>query len=285
KAGYTTASATSSAVTVTAGTLTDTGLPSISGTGVFGTSLTGSAGTWTEGPSVSSQWYRDGVATGDTDSTYDILATDVGKSITYRTTGTKAGYTTASATSSAVTVTAATMPSTGTPSISGTGAVGTVLTGSNGTWPAGVSFTTQWYIDGSSSGDTDTSYTVRASDLGKDILFRVVATKAGYTSVTENSESVRVTEGTISPTATPKISGTAKVRKTLTARTSGWMPGSTFSYQWLRNGTPILSATGVKYKLTESDKRKKISVRVFATAPGYFDSIIRTSKVTKKVAG
>lgn len=245
------------------------GTSSISGTGVFGTSLTGSTGSWAAETSLSSEWYRDGSATGDTDSTYDIVASDVGKSITYRTTGTKTDYYPAVATSSGVLVTAATLPSTGTPEISGTGAVGTTLTGSTGTWPEGVTFTTQWLRDGSSAGDTDSSYAIVGGDLGDEIVFRVVASKPGYTPVTANSVGFTVVAGTISPTATPTISGTAKVNKTLTARTIGWMASLTYNYRWLRNDVPIVGATSSTYKLKSADKRKRISVEVTATRLGY----------------
>ncbi len=245
------------------------GTSSISGTGVFGTSLTGSTGSWAAGTSLSSEWYRDGSATGDTDSTYDIVASDVGKSITYRTTGTKTDYYPAVATSSEVLVTAATLPSTGTPSVSGTGAVGTTLTGSTGTWPEGVTFTTQWIRDESSVGDTDSSYTIAGTDLGDEMVFRVVASKPGYTTVTADSLAVTVVAGTITPTATPTISGTAKVNKTLAARTIGWMASLTYNYRWLRNDAPIVGATSSTYKLKSADKRKRISVEVTATRLGY----------------
>lgn len=176
----------------------------------------------------------------------------------------------------------ATLASIGTPIISGTGAVGTTLTGSTGTWPSGVTFTTQWIRNGSSAGDTDSSYSITGSDLGREMTFRVVASKSGYTSVTANSGGVTVTAGTISPTATPKISGTATVKKTLTARTRGWMPSVTFSYQWLRNGAPIVGATSSKYKLKTADKRKRVSVQVTATRSGY-NPVTLTSGQTRAV--
>jgi hypothetical protein len=254
------------------------GTPTISGTGVFGTSLTGSTGTWTEGSSLSSEWYRNGVATGDTDSTYDILASDVGKSITYRTTGAKDGYATATASSSGVTVTAATLPSTGTPSISGTGAVGTTLTGSTGDWPDGVTFATQWMRNGSSASDTDSSYTVQGSDLGREMVFRVVASKPGYTSVTANSTGVTVTAGTISPTGTPTISGTAAVGTTLTGSNGTWASGLTYATQWYRNGS--LVGTGSSYGLTSSDFGQPIVFRVVGSRTGYTSVTADSASVT-----
>lgn len=258
------------------------GTSSISGAGVFGTSLTGLSDSWADDTSLSSEWYRNGAPTGDTDATYDILASDVGKSITYRTTGTKTDYYPATVTSSEVAITAATLPSTGTPSISGTGAVGTALTGSTGDWPEGVTLATQWIRNGSSAGDTYSSYAILASDLGGEMVFRVVASKPGYTSVTANSAGLSVIAGTISPTATPTISGTATVKKTLTARTTGWMPSVTFGYQWLRNGVDIPAATRSTYKLVKADGKKRISVTVTATRLGYTAATL-TSAPTRAV--
>ena len=87
---------------------------------------------------------------------------------------------------------------------------------------------------------------------------------------------------TISPTATPTISGTATVKKTLTARTTGWMAGLTFSYQWLRNGADIPAATLATYKLVKADAKKRISVRVRATHSGYAPKSL-TSGLTRAV--
>lgn len=71
------------------------------------------------------------------------------------------------------------------------------------------------------------------------------------------------------------ISGTKTVGKTLTATATAWLAGSypttraTMTVRWLRNGVPISGATGWTYKLTSSDKGKKISVRATATRYGY----------------
>jgi hypothetical protein len=111
-----------------------------------------------------------------------------------------------------------------------------------------VTFVTEWRRNGSPASDTDSSYTIAGSDLGLEMVFRVVASKPGYTPVEVNSAGVTVVAGTITPTATPTISGTATVKKTLTARTTGWMAGLTFSYQWLRNGVDIPAATLATYK-------------------------------------
>jgi hypothetical protein len=111
-------------------------------------------------------------------------------------------------------------------------------------------------------------------------------TTTGYSDYGSRGEYRVLVDGeplaTISPTAAPTISGTATVRKTLTARTTGWMPSVTFSYQWLRNGAPIAGATSSRYKRKSADKRKRISVQVTATRSGY-NPVTLTSSQTRAV--
>jgi hypothetical protein len=148
-------------------------------------------------------------------------------------------------------------------------------------WLDGVSFSTQWYRNGSAASDSDSSYTILPSDLGKTLVFRVVASKAGYNSVTANSVSKTVIAGTISPTATPTITGTAKVGKTLSSNAGTWQSGVTLTRQWLRNGSPISRATGTTYKLKSTDKSKRISVKVTATMTGYNPAAFTSAQTAK----
>jgi len=85
---------------------------------------------------------------------------------------------------------------------------------------------------------------------------------------------------------TVKISGTAKVGHTLTAKVSGLSPssesGAKYKYQWLRNGSAISGAKGKTYAVTSSDAGKKLSVQVTATKDGYSSKSIASG--TLKVA-
>ncbi|MBN9105139.1 MAG: Ig-like domain repeat protein [Propionibacteriaceae bacterium] len=80
----------------------------------------------------------------------------------------------------------------------------------------------------------------------------------------------------------PTISGTAKVGKKLTAKVKAWSPKATFKYQWFAGGKAIKAATKSTYKLTKSQKGKKITVKVTGSATGYV-SVSLTSKATAKV--
>ena len=83
-----------------AGALQATVAPAVTGTAQVGQTLTVSNGTWTNTPTFARQWYADGVAiAGATGTTYVPVVGDVGKKITAKVTGSKAGYTSVTATS------------------------------------------------------------------------------------------------------------------------------------------------------------------------------------------
>lgn len=84
-------------------------------------------------------------------------------------------------------------------------------------------------------------------------------------------------------TPTPKISGTAKVGKTLKAKAGTWKPsGAKFSYQWYRGSSKISGAKKSTYKLVSADKGKRVKVVVTGSKSGY-TTASSTSAQTAKV--
>lgn len=84
--------------------------------------------------------------------------------------------------------------------------------------------------------------------------------------------------------ATPRISGTAKVGRTLKVKVGSWSPKPSFTYQWFANGKRITSkGTKSSFKLTAKQKGKRITVRVTGRKSGYV-TVTTTSRATKKVA-
>lgn len=102
KPGYVTATRTSKATAaVVKGTLT-TARPTVTGTPKVGARLTAYRGTWTAGTTFSYRWYANGKAiSGASSTTYTLKASDRGKVITVKVTGSKPGYVTATTTSKA----------------------------------------------------------------------------------------------------------------------------------------------------------------------------------------
>lgn len=83
---------------------------------------------------------------------------------------------------------------------------------------------------------------------------------------------------------TPRISGTAKVGRTLKVKVGTWSPRPSFRYQWFANGRKITKkGTKSSFKLTSKQKGKRITVRVTGSRSGYA-TISKTSKKTRKVA-
>lgn len=82
--------------------------------------------------------------------------------------------------------------------------------------------------------------------------------------------------------ATPKITGTKKVTKKLTAKPGAWTSGTKFTYKWYANGKAIKKATGKTFTLKVAQAGKKISVKVTGKKAGY-TTVSRTSAKTAKI--
>jgi serine protease len=77
---------------------------------------------------------------------------------------------------------------------------------------------------------------------------------------------------------TPKATGTFRVGHKIKASKGTWSPTpATFRYQWYRSGKKISKATKSTYKLTRSDRHKKISVKVTVSRPGYLTTSATSS--------
>ena len=303
--------------------------PVVSGTVQAGKTLTVQASEWKPSPvALSYQWLRDGAAiAGATGAEYKLVAADVGKKVSVKVTGSKAGYMTVSKTSAQTVAVAAAPKPTPTPSpspspkptpspspkptpspssptptptpspsgkeftavsvprITGSVKVGKKLTADAGAWgPGEVALSYQWYRSGAKIAKaTKPVYTLKAADKGKKITVKITGTKPGYTTVSKTSVATgKVAAGTLT-SVKPKITGTVKIGKRLTAKPGTWKPsGVKLSYQWLRNGKAIKGATKSTYKLAKADKGKKITVKVTGKKAGYTTKSA-TSKATKKV--
>ncbi|MCW2289021.1 S-layer family protein [Leucobacter luti] len=82
---------------------------------------------------------------------------------------------------------------------------------------------------------------------------------------------------------TVKLSGTVMVAETVTAEPSGWAPSSTtYTYQWLKNGTAIPDTTDVAYTLLPEDEGATVQVKITGRLEGAKSISMTTNPVTVK---
>ena len=286
KAGYTGVTRASRATAkVATAPLSTTPTPTVAGTATVDAKLTATPGTWApSGVALGYQWQRDGdPIDGATKSTYLVQGADVGKPLTVKVTGTKAGYTTTAKTSAATAkVAKASFAKPPTPKVTGTVAIGGTLGVEPGTWAAGtVTFGYQWYRDGDAiDGAAQATYTVQEADGGAKLKVEVTGNRDGYTSATRASaETDRVLAGTITA-GSAKITGKKAVGKVLKVTPGTWGPGKvTLTYQWYHASKPISGATKATYKVKAADKGHTVKVRIRGTRAGY-QAVIRWVKVS-----
>lgn len=242
-------------------------------------------------PTVTRQWYRDGVAvSGKTGETYTLTSTDYGKYITVKTTASLPGYISYSATSpkSAKVGKGVLTGSKLAPVLTQTGMTLTGALPVGSYTNSGITVSYQWYRGTSAiSKATKASYTLTSSDYNKDIKLRVIVAKSYYTSETRYSN-VKNYSVVATPTA-PVITGTVAQGNTLAIGARAYVANgvditgtATLLHQWYRSGVAIPGATANTYTLAAADLGKVITVKVTASSVGYLSSVA-TSAATQKI--
>ncbi|MCL2206793.1 MAG: hypothetical protein FWB90_01710 [Fibromonadales bacterium] len=234
--------------------------PSLSGTvridGIAEVGQTLSANTNSLGGKgiFSYQWKRGYTNVGTNSSTYTVLSSDEGSTISVTVTRSE---NTGSVTSNQTSI----VPSmlSGTVSITGTAEVGQTLTANISSLNCRGTSSYQWKRSGADiSGATASSYRVQSSDVNSSITVTVSC----------SGNSGRVTSGSTSYivfsslSGTVSITGTAEVDQTLTANTVYLNGSGTISYQWRRSGVNISGGTGSTYIVQSADAGSTISVAV-----------------------
>ena len=189
KTGYKSATTTSTAVVISLPALSKTVTPTIKGTTKAGSTLIANTGQWDAGVAFAFQWLRDGaIIANQTSTTYIATADDIGRSISVRVVGSKAGYLTSTLTSAAAVIQSNSLTKKPTPTVSGTAKAGQTLTAKVGTWDSGVKLSYQWLRNGVAiKGATKATYKLVAADKGKKISVKVTGSKVGYTAVVKTS--------------------------------------------------------------------------------------------------
>ncbi|MGV8910184.1 MAG: peptidoglycan-binding protein [Propionicimonas sp.] len=266
-----------------------TPIPKVTGKAIVGGRLTAVPGTWSpDKVNLSYQWYRGTTAIpGAVAATYAVQAADVAAKVKVVVTGRRAGYGSV-ATTSAVTTTVAkgSLTTTPAPKVTGTPTVGQRLSAAPGAWvPAPDTFAYQWYRGKTAiKGATAATYVLVAADSKAAIKVAVTGTKAGYVSASVTSSATKeVSYSGKLTTVKPKITGTARVGKTLKLTAGNWGPGPvTLTYRWYRAGKAISGATKSSYKVTKSDKGHTVTVTVTGKKSGFPSASAKSSAVKIK---
>ena len=87
----------------------------------------------------------------------------------------------------------------------------------------------------------------------------------------------------VTATRKPSIEGTPQVGRPLRLDTGRWRPDARLAVQWLAGGERVAGATGNTFTPTPAQRRKRLSVRVRATARGYLPGKVTTPR-TERVA-
>ncbi|MEU4451919.1 carboxypeptidase regulatory-like domain-containing protein [Nocardioides sp. NPDC023903] len=157
------------------------------------------------------------------------------------------------------------------PAILGTGTVGQEILVSTGNWSTYDHLEIQWLRDGQpiggGYGEIGETYRLTESDAGHEISARVTAIRwYGYLDGVATTEPLAVTQGQLTNSQPPAVTGTTQVGEMLGVDPGAWgTDGVTFAYQWLRDGTAIDGATNATYELVPGDYGHAISAEVTAS--------------------
>ena len=281
--GFNLVSSASASRVVALGVLAPLPVPMLLGVKSVGNQLTVSVSGWSESGTIQYTWMRNGTAiVGANQNTYRLSASDLAREISVLVRGTKQGYESVTAESQKYVVSLGTITVITNPVIQVPAAVGKSIAADAGTWSAGTTLAYQWFRNRIAiSGATSRTYALVAVDLGAKITYSVTGRKDGYASKTVQSQPIEVRPGQLA-TINPAIAGAAVTGKALKAIPGIWPAGVRISYQWLRDGKAIAGATSQTYKVTKSDLKKTINVRVTATKAGY-KTVAVVNKVGLKV--
>lgn len=234
------------------------------------------------------RWLADDVQlAGQEDSTLTVPAQAVGRGLSVEITGSAPEGAVDGADSATVVVRAADVVATGAfvtgdLQVTGDARAGQTLTATAGTWTPAVELSYEWRR-GEVVVGTGETYTPGPDDVGSTLTVVARGETEGYEPATVSTATSPIASGALQAT-TPTLSGTAQVGKTLTAVPGAWAPAATFTYRWLRSGTPIGGATAATYTLTAADAGASVAVEVTGQAAGY-DPEARTSAAKTVAAG
>jgi outer membrane protein assembly factor BamB len=266
--------------------------PTISGSAVVGMQLSADPGQWDGNPtSFTYQWFSCDISFNDcpnivgaTDQTYVVQPADTGRLIGVEVVATNQNGPSFPADSDVIGPVTGPPANLTLPAITGTARTGDTLTVSQGTWSANpTNFTFQWYSCDDALVSCNaipaafgSSYQIGSGDVGRRLVAGVVASNSSGDSAEKRSNATDlVLPAAPSLQASPTISGTAEVGRTLTAHPGSWTNSPTsYQYHWERcdssgsGCTSITGAVGASHKLASDDLGERLVVEVVAVNAG-----------------
>jgi len=237
---------------------------SLNGAATLGSTLSAGASTWDYTATLSYQWLRDGAPVANqTASTYVLTSADAGHLVAVKVGAVKTNQTTAFATSPAVLVSNPKAPAA---NITGSAVVDGLLS-ANPLANASTTVSYKWFRSGKAiPGATAATYTPTISDYLKPITVSTTVNQTGFTTATTTSSAVTIQAGKITA---PEIAiAGASVMGGTVLVTANIPSGVRATYQWLRNGSSISSATRTSYSMKADDVNQYLSIRVTLTKTG-----------------
>jgi hypothetical protein len=236
-------------------------------------------------------WQRNGAPiAGETGTTYQLSAADLGAQVNVVIRYTDQGGTDETVTSAftaPITQGSTNTPPTGTAIIGGATTVGQSLTANTAQIADADglgTFSYVWQRNGTPiQGETGPTYQLGAADLGTQINVVIRYTDQGGTNESvASSFTSPITQvfSNTSPTGSVVIGGQTMVGQTLSASASQIADADglgIFSYVWQRNGTPIQGETGPTYQLGAADLGTQINVVIRYTDQGGTNESVASS--------
>jgi surface antigen len=261
-------------------------VPVVTGVAKVGSVLTSTPGTWRPAAvEVDYQWYGDGrPIEGADDPTLTLTRARLDQQVTVRTTASQLGYPTKSATSAPTErVQPGQLRNLTLPEISGAAKVDSSLTLSPGSWNPEPALSFQWLADGRPiQGATGTTLDLGPELVDQTITATITATREGYDAVAVTTAATEpVAPGTFTVTTRPSLHGTPELGETLTVRQGTFAPSDSrvdVEIQWLRDGEPVLNATGPSYQITNVDLGSRVSALVTLSRAGYTATTVETER-------
>jgi hypothetical protein len=249
--------------------------PSLSGVAEAGEIVDCDEGTWAgePDPDITFEWLVNGVATGETSSSFEVTVNEAGSTLACLVTATNDGGVDQLATA-AVNVPSVSPPLNVTPPrVNGASrpSLGTPLTCATGSWtgePAPQLFF-DWLRDGQLiPGAYDSEYVVTSDDAATTLSCQVSGENiAGDQTVA--SSNTRVIDPLPVNTVLPRVLKAPGpiwgVGATARCAKGTWSYGLTYAYQWFRDGATIDGASDEMFLITSADMLTELSCTVTAT--------------------